>query len=317
MTTLDAATKKSLQNALYTYVQNYGGETIADLRAISGALLAVGQKSGNLTPQGLEIEEWVDVLVENFDLQQLAERLLDEGEKAIAAQANYWRETLEVKVRATLDAYIQKYSPSLDTVKIQDIVTTTLPIIEDAQISRDEAFRLIDKISQQFDLPAAVERALDPKWVKFADKVVQVFRHREIEDSTTAVMNAYVQKFQPAAIELGEDLIEQAVQAVTNSKLKLGLEVDLDSETQKLIVKQVMLKFNLMEAPPTPSKTALEVAQEVHDEVQRYRKAQGLNAVNYLPRTQTKDEVSGGSSLGGPMGIGYDLKPPSHPSEEE
>lgn len=310
MTTLDAATKQSLQNAIYAYLQSYGGETIADVRAIAGTLLTVKEKSEDLISQGLEIEQWVDDLVEGVDPSDIAERVVEEGERAIAAQAKKWRETVEIKARATVDAYIQKYAPDLDTFKIQNLVTTVLPIVEDAKISRDEAHRLIDTLSAQFDWQTAIGRVIDPKWVMLADKTMQVIRNRDAEDSVVDVMNAYVHKFKPTAVEIGEGLIEQAVQAVSNSKVALDLDFDLDAETQRLMVKQVMLKFNLMEASPPPSKTALEIAKQVHNEVDRYRREQGLNDIPYVPETTTKNEEQAGSSqLGGEMSIGFELQP--------
>lgn len=319
MTTLDAATQKTLQNALYAYVQAYGGETLEDARAIAGSILSVKEKAGELVSQGLEIEQWVDDLVTGFEPDEVAERVVEEGERAIAAQAKHWREKVEVKARATVDAYIQKYVPDLDTTKIQDLVATVLPVVEDAKISRDEAHRLISTISEQFDWQSAVGRVIDPKWVMLAEKTMQVVKNRDVEDSVVDVMNAYVYKFKPTAVEIGEGLVEQAMQAVTNSKVKLDLDFDLDAETQQLMVKQVMLKFNLMEASPPPSRTMLEIAQQVNDEVARYRREHGLDDINYIPERQTTDDASGGAALGGEMSVGIELQPPpaAHPSQRD
>jgi hypothetical protein len=310
MTTLDAATKQTLQNALYAYLQTYGGESVQDVRAIAGSILSVKEKAGELIAQGLEMEQWVDELVENVDPSRIAQRVVDEGARAIAAQAKSWRETVEVKARATVDAYIQKYVPDLNTVKLQSLVATVLPIVEDVRISRDEAKRLIRTVVDQFDWRSAVERVIDPKWVMLAEKTLQVMRNREAEDSVIDVMTAYVHKFKPTAVEIGESLVEQAVQAVSNSKVQLDLDFDLDAETQKLMVKQVMLKFNLMEASPPPTRTMLEIAQQVHGEVARFRREQGLDDINYIPNVTTTDETSGGSAIGGEMSVGFELQPP-------
>jgi hypothetical protein len=312
MTTLDAATQATLQKALYAYVSRYGGgQSLAEVRAIAGTILSAQEKVGALVSQGMEIEAWVDDLVQNFDPGQLKEPIWTAGEAAISSQAKRWRDNLETKTRATLDAYIQKYVPDLTITDLQDLVATVLPVVEDAQIAKDEAQRLIQHISEQFNWQAAMGRVIDPKWVFLADKTVQCMRHRDLEGTTRDVMNAYVYKFKPSLVELGTGLIEQAVKSVFNSKLQLDLDVGVDAETQRLLVKQVALKMKLMEADPLPSKTALEFAQELHDEVQRYRREQGLDTIDYTPEIIRTDNTTGSSALGGEMSVGINMLPSS------
>ncbi|MDB9525937.1 hypothetical protein PN498_08065 [Oscillatoria sp. CS-180] len=309
MTTLDATTLTSLRKALYAYIHNYGGDTIAEARAIAGALLTVKAKVGDLVIHGLEIETWVNELVQGFDLTQVAEQVWDEGEQAIATRTKQWRETLENRARITLDAYIQKFSPDLNTLKIQTIVATVLPIVEDAKIARDEGKRLIDVLSNQFDWQSAMQRTIDPKWTLLAETVMQCINKQDAVTSTQDVVVAYVHEFKPSAVEIGEGLVERAVQSVTRSKVELNLDISLDPETKKLLIKQVMFKFNLLEASPPPSKTALEIAHEVHDEVLRYRQEQGLDGIDYSPLVERTDETTGDSVLGGELGIGIELQP--------
>lgn len=310
MATLDAATQQSLRKALYAYMQTYGGDSLHEARAIAGALLAVKEKAGELVPEGLEIEIWVEQLVQGFNPQVLVERLWDEGEQAIAAQARYWRDAVTAKVQTTLDAYIQKYVPDLDTIQIRDIVATVLPIVEDVKISRDEAKRLIQVVSEQFDWRTAVERLIEPQWLALAEKTMDAWRHRDVEASAQEVMSAYVKEFQPTAVEIGEGLVEQAVQSVTNNKANLDLDIKLDPETQKLLVKQVIFKFNLMEALPPPSKTALEIARQVRQAVARYRREQGLDNVSLWPEiVRTDDGTDDSSRLGGEMSVGIEIQP--------
>lgn len=308
MTSLDATTQESLQQALYAYLQAFGADAWTEQRAIAGALLSVKTKAGELSPQGLEVEEWVDALINDFDPDAIAHQVREAAAQRLAQQAKTWRETLAVKAQATVDAYIQQYAPDLDAQTIRTLITTVLPIVEDATITRDEAFRLIDLISSQVDGQSAGERVIDPKWYLLAEKVQQVMQHQDVETATTEVVNAYVHKFQPAAIAIGVDLIEQAVQAVTNSRVKLGLDVELDAATRQLLIRQVMLKVNLME-PSAPSKTAIEIAQQIHDEVERYRREHGLDNAAYLPPVTTTDRPNGDSSLGGEISIGIELKP--------
>ncbi|MEM1280883.1 MAG: hypothetical protein AAGG53_12895 [Cyanobacteria bacterium P01_H01_bin.152] len=309
MDTLDAATKQSLQNALYAYLNQYGGESLADARAIAGALLSVQEQAGKLAASGWEIEDWVNDLVSDFDPKQISSAVNQAAAASLANQTKHWRELLENKTRSTFDAYIQKYAPALDTPTLEQLVVTILPIVEDATITRDEARRLILAISDQIDVPEIANRHIDPHWLLLADQVQQMRQYRELEEPTADIMHAYIHKFQPMAVEIGEALVERAIEAVSNSRLKLGLEVELDPETRKLLIKQVMLKVRLRDLAPPPTKTALEIAQELHSEVTRYRRDRGLDKANYLPAVTITDKPDGEGLLGGEFSVGINLKP--------
>jgi len=319
MTTLDAKTLTGLRQVLSTYLSTYGGETMAEIRAIAGSILSVKAKAGDLLLQGLEMEAWVDEMVKDFAPGEVVEPVSDAGMTAIATQTKNWRDTLEVKTRATLDAYIQNYAPHLNTEKLRDLVTTILPIVEDAQISRDEALRVIQQVGEQCDPQSALGRVLDTQWVTLASKVQQVLQNRDLEDTVQDVMQAYVHKFEPALVEIGTGLIADALRAVTNSKAMLDLDLDweLDAETQQLVIRQVGFKMQLLKASPPPSKTALEIAQQVHSEVRRYRAEQGLDDPHpTMPTVVRTDDDDGESSrLGGDLSVGIQLQPGQEPSE--
>ncbi len=314
MPTLDPTTRASLQRAMYAYIDRYGGgDSLTQVRAIAGALLSSQEKAGTLVGQGMEMEAWVEDLVRDFDVERVTQWLWNEEEAAIAAQTHHWREMLEAKARATLDAYVQRYAPALDAQQLPELVATLLPVVEDCQISKDEAKRLIQTLSQEFDWQAAMERVIDPKWIRLAEITRHCVSNREVEGNVQEVMSAYIHQFQPSLLEMGTGLIEQAVQAVFNSRVKLDLDVGMDAETQRLLVKQVSLKLKLMEASPPPSKTALEIAQELHTEVARYRAAQGMNTVKTEPKVVRTDQSSGSSLLGGELGVGIEILPSQSP----
>lgn len=310
MTVYAPAIVKSLRNALYAYINiDNDGESSAAVRAIAGAILSVQAKAGELVLKGLAIEAWVDELVRDFDVSQVADSVWNEAEKAIAAQAKTWRENLQTKARATLDAYVQAYAPNLDTHQIQATIATILPIVEDAQISRDEAKRVISLVSQQFDGQAAIDRVIDPKWVILAGKAWKAVHNRDIEATVQDVVQAYISKFKPSLVEIGEGLVEQAFKALSNSKGQLDLDFELDPESQRLLVKQVNFKLRLWEASPPPSKTALEFAQQIHSAVAHYRAEKGLNSVSLLPQTTRLDGDATSSSIGGEISIGIEIHP--------
>ena len=312
-----SAIVKSLQDALHAYIAIYGdGESIAAVRAIAGAILAVQSKAGEIVLKGLEIEAWVDAIVQDFDFTPIADQVWHEAAKAIAFQAKTWRENLETKTTATLDAYIQTYAPNLDSRQIQTIIATILPIVEDAQISRDEAKRIIQRISQQVDWQSAVDRVVDPKWVLLAGQVWKAVHNHDIEATVQDVVQAYISKFKPSLVAIGEGLVEEAFNALSNSKGQLDLDFELDPESQRLLVKQVSFKMRLIEASPPPSKTALEFAQQIHGAVTRYRTEQGLNSISLIPPTTQFDKSTTSSSVGGEIGIGIEIHPSAKSQDE-
>ncbi|WP_204137914.1 hypothetical protein [Halomicronema sp. CCY15110] len=309
MTTLDADTQQSLTAALYAYLHEYGGDSLPEVRAIAGALLAVKAQTGDLKLPGWEIEQWVDTLVADVDLSRPWPPVGQEVDRHLATQAQHWREQLAVQTRAIVDAYLQKYTPT-DIPALEPLVATVLPLVTDVTLPRDTARHLIDTVSRQIDVSTASDRVIDPTWLALADQVHQVWQQRDLTNSVTDVMQAYIHKFQPTAVDIGESLVQRAVAAVSNSKLKLGLDAELTPDTHKLLIKQVMLQVKLRDMSSPPVKTALEIAQDLHDEVGRYRRDRGLaqDHPNYWPTT-TSTTDDGSSALGGEMSIGINVQP--------
>lgn len=315
-TLFNPTTVRSLQQALYAYIDNYGaGDSLEQVRAIAGTIVSARVKAGAMVAQGREIESWVNQVVQGFDPAQIGQQLWEAGEQAIATQAKHWRETIETKAKATLDAYVQKHIASVDISQLPKILATTLPIVADVQITRDEARRLIRDISSQFDWEAAVSRVIDPKWITLAGMVERHLRHADLEAAVQDVMQVYIAKFQPAAAVIGEALAAKALNAVLNSDVLVDIDIDLDLESRRLMIQQVSFKVNLMEASSPPSKTATAIAQQIHDEVAGYRAQAGMEGSSYLPEVRTTDDrTSDRSVLGGSMSIGIDIQKQSDKS---
>ncbi|MEO0988640.1 MAG: hypothetical protein AAFY20_24345 [Cyanobacteria bacterium J06639_14] len=315
MTAPDAATVQSLRNVLDAYIEAYGGgESLSAIRAIAGSILSVQARAKAISLKGLEIEAWVDAIVTDFELGHLAEKRVDKAAHAIALQVKSWSEKLELKTSATLDAYIQTYTPDLNTTKppqIPTTVATILPIVADTAISSDEAKRIIHLISRQFDWHSAVDRVVDAKWIFLAGKVRKALQNRDIEATVQDVVQAYVSKFKPVLVEMGEGLAEQALTALLNSQTELDLDIDLDPESQRLVIQQVSFKMRLIEASPAPSKTALEIAQQIRSAVTRHREKQGLDNISLLPPVTQVEGDTASSSIGGDISIGIEIHPGS------
>lgn len=312
MTAPDAVTLAALRQALFAYLQTYGeAESMAEVRAIAGSILSARTKADALIVQGLELETWVDHMVAELDAGRLAETGWDAAAGAIAAQAKHWHDTLAVKAQAALDAYIQTYQPDLTRFKIQDIVATILPIVEDTQIARDEAHQLIRTLSQHFDWQTALRHRLDAKWISIAGKVHQSFLNQDITATVRDIVQAYIGKFRPTLVEIGTGLVEDALSALLNSQHALDLDLDLRlaEDTQRLVIEQVSFQLKSLPPGPVPSKTAQAIADDLNNAVTRFRKAQGLDAVSTMPVLVKTDQTTGSSALGGEMSIGIQLQP--------
>lgn len=312
MTLPDDTTLAPLRQALFAYLHSYGpAQSISEVRAIAGSILSARANAGAMLPQGLALEAWVDQLVAGFDASRLAEPGWDKAAGEIAAQAKHWRDTLALKAQAALDGYIQTYQPDLTRVKIQDIVATALPMVEDTQITRDQAHWLIHSLTQSYDEQTALRHRLEAKWRSIAEKVQQSFLNRDIIATVRDIVQVYIGKFQPTLMEIGPELVEDALSALTNSRQMLDLDLDLQlaADTQRLVIEQVSFQLKIVPPAPAPSKTAQAIAQELNAAVTRFRTAQGLDTVRALPTLLKTDQTSGSSALGGELSIGIQLQP--------
>lgn len=307
---LDPMTVNRLRNLLYAYLHIYGeDDRIENVRAIAGSILAVEETVGRLVLQGLVIESWIEAIVADFDPSHIAASVWSEAEAIVAQQVKNWRQTLELKVKNTLEAYIQKYVPKLDIAQVQTTILTILPIVEEAHISRDEAKQIIQRVSSTVDWQSTVSRVVDPKWLALAGVVWQCRHNRDVEATVQDIVQAYVAKFQPTLIEMGEGLAEQALTALFNSQTQLDIDIALDAESRRLLLRQVSFKMTFLEASPPSSKTAMEIAQQLHAEVTRYRAEQGAANSNAFPTVIRCDDSERVSAIGGPMSIGIVIKP--------
>lgn len=311
----DASTLKRLHKILRTYLDTYGqADSRQDLRSLVGAMLALEAKADRIAAHGLELETWVKAVVRSFDPAAAADGADAEDYRAIAAHIHTWREALAVKAKATLDAYVQKHAPNLVTAQVPQVLLTILPLVEEAQITRAEAERVLGEVAQHFIPQDAQQRVIDSHWLVLADKVRGCLQHDSLEAAVIDVVRAYATEVQPDTTELTDELVATALDAVLKypgnlANFGVDVDLDLDAETQRLVVQQVNFKLHLAAAAP-PSKTARDIAQQLDRAVAEYRAAQGRDRVSYIPTpvTQTIGDEDA-SSLGSAMEIGIPLTP--------
>lgn len=194
------------------------------------------------------------------------------------------------------------------------MLLTILPLVEEAQITRAEAERVLGEVAQHFIPQDAQQHVIDSHWLMLADKVRDCLQHDSLEAAVIDVVRAYAPEVKPDTTACTDDLVATALNAVLNYPghlANLGVDVDLDlnAETQRLVVQQVTFKLHLAAAAP-PSETACDIAQQLDQAVAEYRAAQGRDRVSYIPTPviQTVGDEDA-SSLGGAMEIGIPLTP--------
>ena len=161
-----------------------------------------------------------------------------------------------------------------------EVAKSIIPMIEDRQISRAEAQDLLYRVGAKFKLKEALGAWVDPKFLGIAEKVARYSQHAKLEGTVLETLDAYIQTAKP---EITEVLIETAVKKVFSHADKLDINVDLEAEDRQLLLKQLAFKVQLLEPSPSPSKTALEISQQIDQEVIRFKRSRadqlgGINA---------------------------------------
>ena len=264
---IDSKYVQQVKGILDAYVQKFGQPgSGGELEAIIGSSIAAVDRL-KLTQK--ETEQLIQTVASQFDPQVAASRLLDVQFKLIAQKVQNWRTEKERVVLNTLAAYVQKFAPDLLENQWIGVVKSMLPLIEDRQISKAEAKDLIQRVVSKFSLQEALSSQIDPKFVAIAEKVAGYAKHAKLEGTVLEVLDAYIQEFKP---DITEFFIEQAVKSIFSHSDKLGVKVDIELEDRQLLVKQVFLKLQLMEPSPSPSKTAIEISQQIDQEIFKFKR---------------------------------------------
>jgi len=271
----------TLRHALVAYDQAYGlPADAADRQAVVGALLCSLPDGAAMvaaaTPKAQIVDTVVDTVV-NTDPTTIATTALTTAHSALAAAAHQRRQQLVTDLRGTLDAYVQQCAPAVAVDDLHTALEAAIPLVSGGPITAAEARSLIRQVTPtlQAALPSEVARAVEVGGhsLELAQTLAQVLRQRPFEQAVCETVTAYGQHFQDQAVAIGEELIENAIEAILRNQRQFGFEFDIDLSLtdRQLMVQQVSFKLNILQASPPPSKTALEIAQQIHSEVERFR----------------------------------------------
>jgi hypothetical protein len=163
---------------------------------------------------------------------------------------------------------VQTYVPDLGVEALRPTVMTILPMVADGQLTRAETEAIVAQIKAQFDPAALLDRVIDPTWRAVATQVATYLENHCFPGiGAEGYRQCLRANHSPALVEMGEGLIERLLAQVLKKRSEFNIDVAVDPELERLVIRQVSFKLHWLEASPPPSKTALEIAQQVTDEV--------------------------------------------------
>ncbi len=265
----NSAIERSLLESLHAYVRHFEIPNFReDLLAIASSILTFQQKQGSIAIAPDLFEPLIQKVVNQFNVDAVATSVVDSTTETLVREVNQWRQSLENQVLNTLNAYVQKFKPD-GLPNLSETVLSIIPLVESVLLGKAQAESLIQQVKAKFSLQAALEQVIGHETLAIAQKLAKLLQFGNLEELLKETI-------------LGDrPLLNQTLETVTesfvNSELAkiLGndtLQFDIDLESQKLMVKQVTLKLNVMQSSPPPSKSADEISKQVDDEVERFKK---------------------------------------------
>lgn len=263
---------QEILGGLTAYVSQYGLPEFSNgLESIIGSLLNVKTQGANQALSPTEINQIIQAVKSGFDLESLGQAILDQSKQTLAEQAHEWRQSLEREVKGVLNAYLQRYGSGFNTDMVQDMVIAIAPMVKSGQATKPEVLGLIETMVHAFSPDSALATGVTATSLALAQSLAKVVSQKDTEAAVSETVTAYVEKFAPAAEEVGESLIEHALSAILRNQVEFNLDTDLNLADKKLIIQQVSFKLNIMRQSPQPSKSAQAMAEELNAEIERFK----------------------------------------------
>lgn len=265
----NSAIERSLLESLRAYVRHFEiPNSRDDLLAIASAILTFQQKQGILVIAPDLFEPLIQKVVNQLNVAAVATSVVDLTTETLVQEVKQWRQSLENQVLNTLNAYVQKFKPD-GLPNLSETILSIIPLIESVLLGKSQAESLIQQVTSKFDLQTALGQVIGDESLAIAEKLAKLLQFRNLEE----LLKETILGDRP----LLNKTLETVTESFVNSELAkiLGndtLQFDIDLESQKLMVKQVTLKLNVMQSSPPPSKSADEIAKQVDDEVERFKK---------------------------------------------
>jgi hypothetical protein len=269
-------TQEALIQLLLEILVSYGRQfgipaSEEDLRAIAGAILSFQQKQGHLAIAPEAVEPLIQQVVGQFQPQQVATAPTDAETVILAQQVQQWRDSLASQVLDSLNAYVQQLPLEPTNLDLQDIILAIIPLVEEMPLSQTEVKSLVQRVASEFNWQIALAQIISPNGLAIAQRLVGFLQHGDLATTLQEQVLSYLQQFAPKLKTITETLVEQVLANMLGGQTQVQIKTDISLEDQQLLVKQVSLKLNLMEEDAPPGKTAQEIADQVDQEIDRFK----------------------------------------------
>jgi hypothetical protein len=266
-------TERSLLDSLQAYVNRFETpNSREDLLAIASSILTFQQKQGSIAIASNQAEALIQQVVEQFKATT-GSSVIEATTDTLVQEVNQWRQSLENQVLNTLNAYAQKVQPEKMLDLLPDTILSILPLVESAQLRKVEAESLIQQVKSKFNLTNALAQVIDPKSLANAEKLVHLLKFESLEKLLQDTLLGNQDLINRTLENVTESLVENELAKILGSD---AVNLDIDVDAQQLIIKQVTLKFNVMQSSAPPSKSSEEISAQMDDEIERFKSSRPL-----------------------------------------
>lgn len=260
-----------LLHSLKAYAKTFAVSGNAEqLSAIASAILRLQPQGGALSLMSTDavIQQVVQQFMVDRGLPNALDLAIDSQTAQLIQGVNQWQRSLENQVLNTLNAYAQNFQTEQLQNLLPDTVLSILPLVEDAQLHKSEFDFLLQQVKSKFNIENALGQVIEPQYLAIAQKLAKSLQLGN-------VTQLFEQQLLQGRLQ-GQSLLEQSVENLTesfvNQELKkfLGSDavtVDIDVDAQQMMVKQVVLKFNMMQSSPPPVKSNADISKQLDEEV--------------------------------------------------
>ncbi len=214
----------------------------------------------------------IQQVVQQFEIDQrlpdAVDLAIDSKTEQLILGVNQWQRSLENQVLNTLNAYAQNFQSEQLQSLLPDAVLSILPLVENAQLHRSEFDFLLQQVKSKFSIENALGQVIEPQYLAIAQKLAKSLQ-----------LGNVTELFEQQLLQ-GRSLVEQSIENLTesfvNQELKkfLGsdaVQVDIDVDAQQMMVKQVVLKLNMMQSSPPPVKSNADISKQIDEEVAKMK----------------------------------------------
>ncbi|MBD2151503.1 hypothetical protein H6F44_15445 [Pseudanabaena sp. FACHB-1277] len=260
-----------LLHSLKAYAKTFAVSGNAEqLSAIASAILRFQPQEGALSLMSTDavIQQVVQQFGVDRGLPDTLDLAIDSKTEQLIQGVHQWQRSLENQVLNTLNAYAQNFQTEQLQNLLPETVLSILPLVEDAQLHKSEFDFLLQQVKSKFNIENALGQVIEPQYLAIAQKLAKSLQLGN-------VTQLFEQQLLQGRLQ-GRSLVEQSVENLTESFVNQELEkflgsdavtVDIDVDAQQMMVKQVVLKLNMMQSSPPPVKSNADISKQLDQEV--------------------------------------------------